>query len=309
MIRSVLVPLDGSSFSEHALPLASKIARRAGARLHLVRVHQALAPPFAADAGFVDEVDLVLKNRENAYLQEAARHLDCELSRRLTTELLDGEVARALSARAADTDLVVMTTHGRGPLGRLWLGSVADQLIRLLPVPVLLIRPGESPPDFSREPACSQMLLPLDGTPFSEQILGPALDVGMVLGSSFTLVRVVKPALIADYVPADGTYAALSHSQLERLSELQRGIEKEARSYLEGVANRLVDKGVKAQTRVRVDEQAAAAILREVESDSDLIALTTHARRGLSRLLLGSVADKLVRGSTAPVLLCRPRPD
>src|SRR5258708_4823466 len=130
MIRSVLVPLDGSSFGEHALPLASKIARCAGARLHLARVHHELPAPYAVGAGFIDEVDLALRNRESYYLQEAARHLDFESSRQLSTEVLDGEAATALNARAADADLVVMTTHGRGPLGRLWLGSVADELIR-----------------------------------------------------------------------------------------------------------------------------------------------------------------------------------
>ncbi len=307
MIRSVLVPLDGSSFGEHALPLASKIARRAGASLHLARVHQSLPPPFAVGAGFVDEVDLALKSRENASLQDAARRLDCESSRRLTTELLVGEVATALSARAADTDLVVMSTHGRGPLGRFWLGSVADQLIRVLPVPVLLVRPRESLPDFSREPACKRMLLPLDGTPLAEQIIEPALEVGTLLGSSFTLVRVVKPALVGDYVPEGGTFAGMTDSLLDRLSELQRGVEREARSYLEAVAGRLAGRGLSVQTRVLVEEQPAAGILREAETDADVIALATHGRRGLPRLLLGSVADKLVRGCTLPVLLYRPR--
>ncbi len=309
MIRSVLVPLDGSSFSEHALPLASRIARRAGARLHLARVHHALPPPFAIPPGSVDEVDLVIRNRENASLQDAARRLDGESFRQLTTELLDGEVAAALSARAADTDLVVMTTHGRGPLGRFWLGSVADQLIRVLPVPVLLVRPRESLPEFSREPDCKRMLLPLDGTPLSERILEPALEVGTLLGSSFTLVRVVKPALIENYLPESGTFVGMTDSMLDRLSELQRGVEREARSYLETVAGRLADRGVKVQTRVLVEEQPAAGILREAETDADVIALATHGRRGLPRLLLGSVADKLVRGCALPVLLYRPRPD
>jgi nucleotide-binding universal stress UspA family protein len=310
MIRSIFVPLDGFQFSEHAIPFASEIARRAGGRLHLARVHNPLPPPHGAAAGFVDEVDLLYKDRENSYLDDVVRRMGNRPSLRVATELLDGATAPALCARAADFDLVVMTTHGRGPLGRLWLGSVADELIRVLPVPLLLLRPQEGPADFRHEPVCKQMVLPLDGTPMAEQILEPALEVGTLLGSSFRLVRVVKPTMVGDYIPPGAIPAGdasqmMTGSLYARLTELQRQLEAEARSYLESVASRLAKRGISVETRLLIDDQPAAGILSQAHTD--MIALATHGRRGIRRVLLGSVADKLVRGCSVPLLLFRPK--
>jgi nucleotide-binding universal stress UspA family protein len=308
MIRSILVPLDGYSFSEHAIPFASAIARRARGSVHLARVHNPLPPPHGP--GFSDEIDLLYKDRETSYLADVVGRTGVGPSLPVTTELLDGATAPALNARAADFDLVVMTTHGRGPLGRLWLGSVADELIRVLPVPLLLLRPQEGPADFRHEPVCKQMVLALDGTPVAEQILEPALEVGTLLGSSFRLVRVVKPTLVGDYVPPHGIVpwdrsTAISGSLYARLTEFQRELEAEARSYLESVASRLAKRGVSVETRVLVDDQPAAGILGQ--ADTDMIALATHGRHGLRRVLLGSVADKLVRGCSLPLFLFRPK--
>ena len=94
----------------------------------------------------------------------------------VTSSLLEGEVVPSFLAHTAETkpDLVVMTTHGRGPLGRFWLGSVADELARVLPVPLLLVRPqAEAEPDLETEPPLRQILIPLDGSKLAEQILGP----------------------------------------------------------------------------------------------------------------------------------------
>jgi nucleotide-binding universal stress UspA family protein len=305
MIRSVLVPLDGFPLSEHALPVAAKIAHRAGGKLHLARVHNPLPLPHGAGPGFVDEIDLTYKNRENCYLTDVVRRLGHRPSLPITTELLDGDTAAEVGRRAADFDLVVMTTHGRGPLGRLWLGSVADELIRVLPVPLLLLRPQQGPADFSREPACKQMVLALDGTTMAEQILEPALEVGALLSSSFRIVRVVKPTLVGDYIPPGDASQVMTASLYARLTELQRQLEAEAHSYLETIAGRLAKRGVAVETRVLVDDQPAQGILSQ--TDADMIALATHGRHGLRRMLLGSVADKLVRACGAPLLLYRPR--
>jgi nucleotide-binding universal stress UspA family protein len=305
MIRSVLVPLDGFSFSEHAIPFASAIARRARGSLHLARVHNPLPPPLGAELGFTDEIDLVYKDRENSYLADVVRRIGGLPSLQVTTELLEGTTAAALTARAADFDLVVMTTHGRGPLGRLWLGSVADELIRVLPVPVLLLRPQDGPADLRHEPVCKQMVLALDGTAVAEQILEPALEVGALLGSSIRLVRVVKPTLVGDYIPAGEASQTMTASLYARLSEMQRQLEAEARSYLASLASRLAKRRISVETRLLVDDQPAAGILSQAETG--MIALATHGRHGLRRVLLGSVADKLVRGCSLPLLLFRPK--
>jgi nucleotide-binding universal stress UspA family protein len=309
MIRSILVPLDGSTFGEHALPLATSLARRAGATLYLAHVHQVVPPATIAGVAVMDTLDLHLRQDEQAYLADVARRLTDNGPIQVHHSLLDGEVVSALRANAAlvEADLVVMSTHGRGALGRFWLGSVADQLVRDLPRPVLLVRPHEGKPDLHREPDLGHILLPLDGTPEGEKILEPALGLGKLFDASYTLVRVIKPALRANYLPDGSSVQALSHSILTEVQMLQKHLHDEAAGYLEGVAGRLRERGFGVQTRVIVDEQPAVGILLEAQiRQAGLIAMETHGRSGLSRLFLGSVADKVVRGGMVPVLLNRP---
>ncbi len=95
-----------------------------------------------------------LRSNSSAYLGGVVKRLRDVSSVPVRSELLEGETADAIRAAVSSTgvDLVVMTTHGRGPLGRFWLGSVADELVRHLPTPLVLVRPGEAAPDYRREP-------------------------------------------------------------------------------------------------------------------------------------------------------------
>src|SRR5262249_22600042 len=121
--------------------------------------------------------------------------------------------------------------------------------------------------------------------------------------------RVNKPALRPSYLPDGGTVLGLSHSTLEQVNDLQSKALEESRKYLSGVAAKLAERGFKVQTRIAIDETPAAAILAEMEAGrADLIAVQTHGRHGLSRVLHGSVADKLVRSGVVPVLVNRPAP-
>ncbi len=186
-----------------------------------------------------------------------------------------------------------MTTHGRGPLRRLLLGSVADQVVRRSAAPVLLVRPREIPTGPTPEPFVEGVLVPRDGSALAEQALGPALDLARVMEARCTLLRVVESG-DAPSPPAPGGIG---------IFEIPAAWE--ARAYLRQVAGRLREEGVPVQTRVVVARRAAEAI-REQARDGDLIALATHGRGGVRRMLLGSVADEVVRGGSAPVLVCRP---
>jgi nucleotide-binding universal stress UspA family protein len=225
---------------------------------------------------------------------------------------LVGEVVPTLH-RAAVTgaaDLVVMTTHGRGALGRFWLGSVADELMRELPMPLLLVRPHSDTPAYDPEPVLKHILLPLDGTALAEQMLEPAFQLGSLFDADYTLMRVVKPALPTTYAIEGFTPTQAAESVLDQIEQLQEQSSREAQAYLDGVARRLTERtaGEKLtiRTRVAMEHQPAAAILQEAVPPIDLIALETHGRRGLSRLFLGSVADKVIRGSSLPVLVHKP---
>jgi nucleotide-binding universal stress UspA family protein len=309
MIRSILVPLDGSTFAEHALPLAVWIARRAPASLQLVQVHRPVPPADIEGILILDDVELSMRCEENAYLDRVAHRLMEETSVPASVALLDGDVATAIQDRAtaAGADLVVLSTHGRGTLGRFWLGSVADELVRRLPIPVLLVRPAEGSVDLDAPPAIESILIPLDGSPLAEQIIEPALALGGILGAAFTLVRVISPGVRLDYAPENMALERLADDVLERSRACQDRLRAEAQAYLDSIAALLRSQNLRVETCVVADEQPAVGILREAAVfRADLIALGTHGRRGLARLLLGSVADKVVRGGHLPVLLRRP---
>jgi nucleotide-binding universal stress UspA family protein len=310
MLRSILVPLDGSPLGEHALPLALALARRASSRLQLAHVHQTIPPVTVAGLVVFDQQEARFRQEELAYLNGVVQRLTAVAPVTAEGVLLDGEVARAIQDRAVQTgtDLVVMSTHGRGALSRFWLGSVADELVRRLSLPLLLVRPQEGPIDLTAECRIRHILLPLDGTPLAEQVLETARMLGGLCGARFTLLRVVQPALRPGFLGEGSTPEGLHDSPLQDLRLHQRKSEEEAQAYLDGVALPMRQQGVSVETRVRIEEQPALGILGEAEaSKADLIALETHGRRGLSRLILGSVADKVVRGTTLPVLLHRCR--
>ncbi|HEY7424623.1 MAG TPA: universal stress protein, partial [Gemmataceae bacterium] len=187
------------------------------------------------------------------------------------------------------------TTHGRGPISRFWLGSVADQLVHRLPMPLLLIRTREDGPPQVSEPEVHNVLVALDGTATAEQILQRVVALAKVLGASLTLLRVV-PSVVPHIIYTEVAVGA----------NLADKLRAEAHVYLQRVADSLRDRGFAVQTRIIVHAHPSTAILNEAASgEYDLLALATHGRRGLPRLFLGSVADKVVRGASVPVLVHR----
>ena len=303
MFKKLLVPLDGSSFAEQALPWATSIARRAGARLELVRVHvlYALQDPTCAWMAFDPQEDTRLMRLERAYLDAVAKRIESSSPVPVIGSLVEGGAAEELVQRANNEaiDLVVMTTHGRGPWGRFWIGSVADEVVRRSSVPLLLIRPPQAGAASSHEPVVHHILVPLDGSSLAAQGLKLARAIGKLMDARFTLLSVIEPIFLPGYDP---TGFDLTGSDQERMEKARA----QAQNYLNRAADDLQADGFQVQTIVKVGEKAAKAILDEAgKQNVDLIGLATHGRGGLKRAFLGSVADKIVRGAAMPVLLCR----
>jgi nucleotide-binding universal stress UspA family protein len=301
MIRSVLVPLDGSPLAEQALPPAAAIARAFRAKLRLVMVHQPLpAPRSPEQTRIYVSAELGLRRAERVYLRRQAQGLRAENRLAVVTVTLDDAVPEAIAryARATDVGLVAMTTHGRGPLSRLWLGSVADELVRTLAVPILLIRPREGQPASAFAPG-QRILVPLDGSALGEAALEPAAELATRLELGLTLVHVVEPPVLM----GDGA-AVYPVSLATEWVNLRR---RESEEYLGRVAEPLRARGLEVDTLTVVRGGVADAVLELAHAaDVALVALSTHGRGGLQRLLLGSVADKLVRAAERPVLVVRP---
>ena len=218
---------------------------------------------------------------------------------------MDSPVADALQkqALAAAADLVVMATHGRGPLSRFWLGSVTDDLVRTLPIPLILVHPHDQPTDLAKEEAIEHILITLDGTPLAEHILEPAVTLGKAMKADFTLLRVVSPVYPVTLPAEPAIIGGAAMDIMERVETIHVELRKEANQYLDTIAQRLRAEGLKVQTRVVIEEQPDVAILDNAKPPIDMIAIETHGRGGLSRLLMGSVTDKVIRGSKLPILV------
>lgn len=302
MFRDILVPLDGSQFAEAALPLGSRLARLAQARLHLLLVHE----PMGALIGMGDMVvpppglDAELKERERAYLAGTASALRQPDGMPVGFHETSGSAGPEICEEATRIDayLVVMATHGRGAFQRMWLGSVADYVVRHLTAPLLLVPPRgkEGPP---LEADIRDIVVALDLSKDAEAILEPVTVLSRLTGAQLTLVHVVQ--LIFEIGRVTSTGPIVADSELLQASRLQ------AKRQLERLADRLRERGLKVDTRVITGINAAGGLLETLSEERyDLIALTTHGRTGLRRLLVGSVADKVIRAAAKPVLVLRP---
>lgn len=300
MLEHVLVPLDGSRFAEFALSPALEIARRAEARLELLTVTDpAPIVPGADDRPFWTE------ERAGRYLEELGTALRADWDGALQRSLRSGQPAAAIQARAreASADLVVLSSHGRGPFSRFWLGSVADALVRRVECPVLVVRPVEGHEPRPDDPfRAERILVPVDGSEVSRAVIEPAVELGALFGARLHLVTCVPTLPVGSRVV---------HPYLSRPSRLDdarlRDEIRERRERMEALARRLRARDVETEVSVVRGEGVADGILRAAQEwDADLVAMGTRGRGGLRRTMLGSVADKVIRAASPPVLACRP---
>lgn len=305
MYQSILVPLDGSEFSARALPTAAALARRCGATLHLVVVFDPTALlHFAPGEASIPAFDATMVNARCQALQEwVAEQASSITNTGVSAQgaFLEGTVVEALAeqAVAVAADLVVMTTHGRGGLDRLRLGSVASSFLNRSPVPVFLVRPGGADaPTPGHELPTGTLMVTLDASPFGETILPHAARFASAVGLALEFVHVAEP--VANPLSLFGADALVAEDFVSSDEEAT------ARTYLATQAAKLQDT-VSSKTTVLSDNSSGRALVNYArQSDPGAIALATHGRSGLLRLILGSVADQVLRGVEQPVLVYRP---
>lgn len=307
MIRRIVVPLDGSAFGDFALPYALSMAARLGASIELAYVHvfkvpvpetEGLTPyRFENVVHWDEQHERDLLHDEVSSLEERARELTERYGVPCSARVARGSVVPGLGDVIEDdrADLVVMATHGRTGLSRTWVGSVADELIHRLNVPLLLVRPPE---DHAVPQECrdiQHILVPLDGSSFSAEILPMANRLANVYGARVTLLKVV-PRTVGGGAHIDG----VRESYLEMR-------ETEALTHLSDLADAYEWQYERPRLSVVADKRPERMILHASANwGVDMIAMATHGRSGVGRLVLGSVADRVLRETDRPLLLYRP---
>lgn len=287
-MTTILLPLDGSALSERAIPFATMLARKAGQSLLLLRAVDTLAAP-------TDAAGKALMHEAQEALDSTAALLS-EDGLTVTTRVLDQHPATAILDAAAEEDisLIVMSTHGRGGLGRFLYGSVTDMVLRHAPVPVLTVPPHGIPTWPANQPL--KILVPLDGSELSRAALGPAVELADILGGTLVLASV---AVLPGYGMYAEGYAFVDASAFEEVLA-------ETEAYLESVAAEL-----RTPTRaVEISASYGSPYIGVMEAARTLkvglIVMATHGRSGMTRILLGSVATSAIRQTEVPILLVRP---
>jgi nucleotide-binding universal stress UspA family protein len=289
MIDRILVPLDGSETAEAALAYVELLPSK---RVRLLQIEPSTEGPLLAEPAEWEEWRATQEAESRIYLEQAGERLR-QLGRSVETAFAFGDPADWIIAFAGDADLIVMTTHGRGAAGRLLFGSVADRVARHASVPTLLVR-GDS--GVTAPAQVTRVIVPLDGSSLADHALPMAVTVARDLGVSIHLLRVLDDDVVRANVQA-GITAAKAYAKA------QEEARSRAREELETHVQALRNQDITASAEILTGSPAVA--LLDAIAPTDLVVMSTHGCGGVRRWLLGSVADKLIREASAPVLLVR----
>lgn len=302
MPPTILVPLDGSPEAEQALPWAMSLAVHTSATLRTVGVH---APP----AIYLDGQTLVgsatpddeVRAQEEQYLDDVETRVRVASGVAITADLIDGNVLEALQqhTQAVQPAYVVMTAHGRSTIARFFLGSTAIDYLRTATVPVLLVHTTTTEqPDLTTRPTIKRIVLPLDGSKLAEQSIATAFALGRLFNASYHFLMVL------DTRPDSEMFATLHEPTTGPDDE--QAVASMALRYLEHMADRLREQGHTATTELVKHGSAVDGILAAARAEPDtLVALVTHGRGGLAKLVWGSVTERVMQHTPVPLLIVR----
>lgn len=282
----VLVPLDGSSTAEFAIRFAVDLASRHTAELLLLYLEYLPAPaegaqtasPDAQAAGHIREYLDRLRREIRAAGVPVQDHV-------VGSRDLPGALLRFIEAERVS--VIVMSTQGHTGMLRWLLGGDVERALSNLPVPIMLVRPSYQ-----------KIVVPLDGSRWSESAIPRAVELARVHGAELILVH-VYPSHLADYADqwALAGQQQIADQAVEQMHE-----------QLIALRNRLRQEGLRAREVLIRGSNPAQAICDFVESEDgiSLVVMSTHGRTGLARWLVGSVAQSVLKCARCPVMLVHP---
>lgn len=291
MYDAILIPTDGSEHAELAGRHGRALAERFGATVHVLGVAdvQGAAGPFnvgGVSDEFVDRVEAACDEAIERVAGDAAADLECR------TAVVEGDPATEILAYAdaEGVDAIAMGTRGQRGLRRFLTGSVTTHVVREARVPVLTARVTDADPvtDYDR------VMIPTDGS----SAAAAAVDHGVAVADAFDAT--VHAFSVVDLgAIAAGADAGPPTHLLERFQD-------RAEDATDAIADAAREAGVDVVTEVREGFPGPGLLEYADEADIDLIAMGTHGRTGVDRLLLGSTTERTIRRAEAPVLSVHP---
>jgi nucleotide-binding universal stress UspA family protein len=288
--RHILVATDFSPTGDRAQSVALDLAGRLGAELHVLHVRVLLDDPHLDQEHqvflqrFMEQTDHL--KREDLQAPAAGAHI------KVHTHLVRGvSAADAIVETCADLDagLIVMGTHGRRGLTHLLLGSVAERVVRTAPVPVLTVRPDAAFP----AAGIRRILAPFDFSDYGREALRTAAAWARKLGAGVTVMHAVEPVVYPEFYAVD----LLPEDMIGRLkTRSETALREAAAELLPGVDTTAV---------VRVGRAADSIVGEAVPEAFDLVVMGTRGLSAIEHLLLGSVAESVLRRCRLPLLAVR----
>lgn len=287
--KAVLVTTDLSQNSRAGLPLASALARREQANLHVVCIEE--TPPVGAEAPTdIEGYLLSRKAREREFRQLVADLMHAE-SISVVPHFLEGPVVDKILEVIKEIKpvFVIMATHGRSGLSRLLLGSVTESVLRQSPAPVLCVKSNAT------SLQAGPVLVSTDLSAHAAEALPIAAALARESASALHLVMALEDQLhVQDGIPPQTplTWMVEEHRRMER--------------HLHRIAAQVKSThGLEVTTHLRHGRAAEEILTQAAELKAGLIVMTSHGRSGIKRLLVGSVTEEVIRRSACPVLVIR----
>jgi len=286
--RKILVATDFSSTADSAEKLAYQLARHLGAELHLVHVRVILEDPLMAEEQQL-EIERLMSSVDEATKEafDRTRAGDREIAVR-THLVRSVSAAEAIVETASELqcDLIVMGTHGRRGIKHMLLGSVAENVVRSVDVPVLTVRPdiqiGTHGP--------KKILVAHDFSNQSAAAIRTAGDWATVFDAEITILHVVEPVIYPEFYAIN----VLSDDVMTRLRD--RATEALDNATMEILGDRPVN------TLVLIGRATNTIIAEAQPENFDLVIMGTRGLTGLEQLVLGSVAESVLRRCPVPLL-------
>ena len=287
MFEKILLPLDGSDLAEEVIPYGEELSVKLGAELILFHV--------------CDESHQLAHNMHRHYLEQLA-----EISRKkpgkckVSTVHLFGDFAQTISdyCDSNNIGLVIMVAHGFTSLKVKVMGSIVDKVFRLLNCPSMLVQTGDARRKGAKKHLIQRILLPLDGSEYSETAIPYATELGSKLGADLVLYTMAKRSHMvtpkSDIIGETGM-----NDEAVNAAEVKR-----SRSYLKGMAEEMADNGFNVDVMVSLDDDQGNAITRACqETAADLVVMATSGRQPITAWAPGSVAHKLLNKGDLPLLI------